>query len=67
MNTITTNRIINLGKELWNLLTEDEQEKYFCDNGALGFLEDVITILHIDFPWTDIDLTNYIYDQIFVD
>lgn len=65
MATITTNemnRLITVGRELWNQLTDDERETWACDTGTLGFVEHVQEILHIDL--NDVDQFEQIHDLI---
>lgn len=42
------NRLVTVGRELWNNLTDDERETWACDTGTLGFVEHVFEILHLD-------------------
>ena len=58
-------RIVELGKKVWNLLTEDEQERY-CMVGTLTFVENIVSLLNIDdFDWNDIYNIDEIHDEIF--
>ena len=46
-------RIVELGKQVWSLLTEDERERYYMV-GTLTFVEDIVSLLNIsDFDWND--------------
>ena len=58
-------RIVELGKKVWSLLTEEEQERY-CMVGTLTFVEDIVGLLNInDFDYDDIYLVDSIHEQIF--
>lgn len=67
MNTEKVCRIVTIGKQILDILTDEEREVYECKDDALSFVEDVINMLKIDFPWTDVDLIDYIHDKIFDD
>lgn len=56
-------RIVELGKQVWSLLTEDEQERYYMV-GTLTFVEDMAIIIgyNLDYDETSID---DIHDKIF--
>lgn len=41
------NRLITFGKRIWNALTKNEQEAYYYDTGTIGFVEDVMGLLHL--------------------
>lgn len=58
-------RIVELGKKVWNLLTEDEQERYGMF-GTLTFVEYIVNLLNIDdFDRNDIYNIDEIHDEIF--
>lgn len=58
-------RIVELGKQVWSLLTEDEHERYYMV-GTLTFVEDIVSLLNIsDFDWNDEYIIDSIHDQIF--
>lgn len=58
-------RIVELGKQVWSLLTEDERERYYMV-GTLTFVEDIVSLLNInDFDWNDEYNIDSIHDQIF--
>lgn len=46
-NTKQLDRLVTIGRNLWNSLTEDEKEAYYLDRGSFGFIEDVMTILRV--------------------
>ena len=58
-------RIVELGKQVWSLLTEDEHERYYMV-GTLTFVEDIVSLLNInDFDWNDDYNIDSIHDKIF--
>lgn len=58
-------RIVELGRQVWSLLTEDEHERYYMV-GTLTFVEDIVSLLNInDFDWNDEYNIDSIHDQIF--
>lgn len=59
------NRIVELGKKVWSLLTEDERNRYYLV-GTLTFIENIVALLNInDLDWDDFNLVESIHDQIF--
>ena len=58
-------RIVELGRQVWSLLTEDERERYYMV-GTLTFVEDIVSLLNInDFDWNDVYNIDSIHDKIF--
>lgn len=58
-------RIVELGRQVWSLLTEDEHERYYMV-GTLTFVEDIVALLNInDFDWNDEYNIDSIHDKIF--
>lgn len=58
-------RIVELGRQVWSLLTEEEHERYYMV-GTLTFVEDIVGLLNIsDFDWNDEYNIDSIHDQIF--
>ena len=58
-------RIVELGKQVWSLLTEDERERYYIV-GTFTFVEDIVSLLNIsDFDWDDVCTVESIHDKIF--
>jgi hypothetical protein len=58
-------RIVELGRHVWSLLTEDEHERYYMV-GTLTFVEDIVGLLNItDFDWNDVYNIDSIHDKIF--
>jgi hypothetical protein len=56
-------RIVELGKQVWSLLTEDEQERYY-NVGTLTFVEDIAIMVGYDIDGDDIPIDD-IHDKIF--
>ena len=56
------NRLITVGRELWNQLTDDERETWANDTGTMGFVEHVQEILHIDL--NDVDEFEQVHELI---
>ena len=58
-------RIVEVGKQIWSLLTEDERDRYRVF-GTLSFVDGIVDLLRIkDFDVNDIDLVESIHDKIF--
>lgn len=58
-------RIVELGRQVWSLLTEEEHERYYMV-GTLTFVEDIVGLLNIsDFDWNDDHNIDSIHDKIF--
>ena len=41
-------RLIEMCKAIWPMLTEEEQEVYAYDTGLIGFIEIMADMLHFD-------------------
>ena len=57
-------RIVELGRQVWSLLTEDEHERYYMV-GTLTFVEDLAIMVGYDIDSDDETSIDYIHDQIF--
>lgn len=57
------NRVVELGKKVWSLLTEDEHERYYMV-GTLTFVEDIAVMVGYDIDSDDAPIDD-IHDQIF--
>lgn len=42
------NRVIELGKTVWENLSNEEQERYYYDDGTFAFVDNILTILHLN-------------------
>lgn len=65
MDNNIIDRIVELGRQVWSLLTEDEHENYYIE-GTFTFVEDIVALLcisHLD--WDDVNLVESIHDRIF--
>lgn len=60
---IARDRLIELGKQIWSLLTDDEVSNYCC-RGTLSFLEDVARIVGYDIDPDDDVSIDYLHSQI---
>ena len=59
------NRIVELGKQVWALLTDEERENYYMV-GTLTFVEDIVALLNIpDFDWDSVETLDTVHDKIF--
>ena len=61
---LAKDRLIELGKQVWLLLTDDEREHYY-DCGTLSFVEDIATIVGYDIDSDDTVSIDDIHDKIF--
>lgn len=59
------NRIVEFGKQIWSLMTEDERMNFGQSDGTLYFIELIATCVYPTIDWDDIDLINRIHDEIF--
>ena len=60
---LAKDRLIELGKQVWPLLTDDEREHYY-NRGTLSFVEDIATIVGYDIDFDDTTSIDEIHDQI---
>lgn len=54
MKDMQKQRFVAIGRQIWQSLTNDEQEDYYYAGGKIGFLEDVAQILHMDMRDADV-------------
>ena len=54
MKDMQKQRFVAIGRQIWQSLTDDEQEDYYYTEGKIGFLEDVAQILHMDMRDADV-------------
>lgn len=57
-------RIVELGRQVWPLLTEEEHERYYMV-GTLTFVEDIATMIGYDLDCDDVASIDDIHDKIF--
>lgn len=60
---LAKDRLIELGKQVWSLLTDDEQENYSY-RGTLSFVEDIAVIVGYDIDSDNTTDIDDIHDQI---
>lgn len=58
------NRIVELGRQVWLLLTEEEHERYYMV-GTLTFVEDIAAMIGYDLDGDDVTSIDDIHDKIF--
>lgn len=58
-------RIIDVGRLVWENLTEDERDYHFM-NGSLGFLDDILCLLGLldEYDFANVEQVEYVHDQI---
>lgn len=62
---MNTDRLIELGKVIWNSLTEEEQGMFCIVEGSYTLVEMVVSLLTVpDFDWDDINLIETIHNGI---
>ncbi len=65
MNENINDRIVELGRQVWSLLTDDEHENYY-NVGTLTFVEDIVALLNIpNFDWDSVETLDAVHDRIF--
>ena len=60
---LAKDRLIELGKQVWSLLTDDERENYSY-RGTLSFVEDIAVIVGYDIDSDNTTDIDDIHDQI---
>ena len=40
-------RLVKFGHRVWKMLSPEEKDAYYCDTGTIGFVEDVVDMLHL--------------------
>lgn len=58
------NRFTTFCEQTWSLLSTDEKERYYCDHGIIGFIEDCMTILNISDKEVTIDDVYFIAQRL---
>ena len=62
---VELDRIGEVGKKVWSLLTEDERDRYRV-YGTYSFIDEVVNLLRIkDIDLTDFDVLDIIHNKIF--
>lgn len=57
--------VIDIGKLVWENLTEEEQNRYSYDIGTYGFVDNIMLLLGINENQHTLDEFEYMHDQIF--
>ena len=61
---LAKDRLIELGRQVWSLLTDDERENYGY-RGTLSFVEDIAVIVGYDIDSDDTVSIDELHDKIF--
>lgn len=64
MNSKDKARVATVAVQVWQILLEDEKENYFYTTGIIGFIEDIIDMLHIDIDIEEPDFIDSIVAQL---
>lgn len=65
INQRKLDRVISVGRTVWNVLTNDEQEKTVVYDGTYGFIENVCLLLRVDIIGFNENDMKYVHDGIF--
>ena len=57
-------REATVAAQVWQLLSEDEKTDYHYTTGIIGFIEDIIDMLHIDIDVEEPDFIDSIVAQL---
>ena len=60
---LAKDRLIELGKQIWSLLTEYERE-YYYQFGPLSFIEHIANVVGYDIDYDNVTVIDYIYNKI---
>lgn len=64
MNSKDKARVATVAVQVWQILSEDEKTDYFYTTGIIGFIEDIIDMLHIDMTVEEPDFIDSIVAQL---
>lgn len=64
MNSKDKARVATVAAQVWQILSEDEKTDYFYTTGIIGFIEDIIDMLHIDMTVEEPDFIDSIVAQL---
>lgn len=64
MNSKDKARVATVAVQVWQILSEDEKTDYFYTTGIIGFIEDIIDMLHIDMAVEEPDFIDSIVAQL---
>ena len=62
---MTTNRLIEIGKNIWFSLTEDERDNIIVYDGTLGYVEHLCDLLGCTEFLDSAEQVEYLHDEIF--
>lgn len=65
MNSKDKARVATVAAQVWQLLSEDEKTDYYYTTGTIGFIEDIIDMLHIDINVEEPDFIDSIVAQLY--
>lgn len=65
MNSKDKTRVATVAAQVWQLLTEDEKTDYYYTTGTIGFVEDIVDMLHIDIEAVEPDFIDSIVAQLY--
>lgn len=64
MNSKDKARVATVAVQVWQILSEDEKTDYFYTTGIIGFIEDIVDMLHIDMTVEEPDFIDSIVAQL---
>lgn len=64
MNSKDKARVATVAVQVWQILSEDEKTDYYYTTGTIGFIEDIIDMLHIDIDVEEPDFIDSIVAQL---
>lgn len=65
MNSKDKARVATVAAQVWQILSEDEKTDYYYTTGIIGFVEDIISMLHIDMAVEEPDFIDSIVAQLY--
>lgn len=65
MNSKDKARVATVAAQVWQILSEDEKTDYYYTTGIIGFVEDIIDMLHIDIEAVEPDFIDSIVAQLY--
>lgn len=64
MNSKDKARVATVAVQVWQILSDDEKTDYYYTTGIIGFVEDIIDMLHIDIDIEEPDFIDSIVAQL---
>lgn len=65
MNSKDKTRVATVAVQVWQILSEDEKTDYYYTTGTIGFVEDIIDMLHINMDVEEPDFIDSIVAQLY--